>query len=141
MTELVHVDDLVDAATIDGVLAHHGIKGMKWGIRRERGPGGTVSSNPSAKKGGVSHLSDTELRELVGRMQLEKTFHSLSSEDQSKADGFVKGLLKDIGKSQVRRVAKGAADIAIEQAIKQVGVKTESQQIQELARRIKPKKK
>lgn len=53
--ELQH-NDLV----VDNFLAHYGIKGMRWGIRRPRGPAGTVSSGtktteddqPGGKRGG-----------------------------------------------------------------------------------------
>jgi hypothetical protein len=119
--------------TVEEVLEHHGIKGQKWGIRRKRGPEGTVAS-------AAKHLSNEELQAAVTRMNLEKQFNTLSAKD-AKGESFTKGLLKEIGKNQVKRVAKGAADIAVEQAIRQLGVKTESKGIVELSSRIKPKKK
>lgn len=122
----------------DNEFQHHGIKGMKWGVRRERGPGGTVGSNPAASS---SHLSDSDLRDAVNRMQLERQFQQLSTERTAKGESFTKNLLKDIGKKQVRRIANTAVDIAVEQAIHKVGVKTESPGIQEVAKRMKPKKK
>jgi len=125
--------------TIDEYLEHHGIKGMKWGVRRERGSDGTVSGNLS--KVNPRTLSDSDLRAAVNRMQLERQFSQLATERVSKGDGFAKNLLKDIGKQQVRRVASKAADLAIEAAIKQAGVKTESKAVQEVAKRLKPKKK
>lgn len=33
--------------SVEKFLSHFGIKGMKWGVRRERGPAGTVSSGTS----------------------------------------------------------------------------------------------
>lgn len=125
--------------TIDDFLAHHGIKGQRWGIRRERGPGGTVSSNPSAKS--IRRLSDADLRDAVNRMQLERQFQQLSAERVQKGDSFTKALLKDIGKRQVKRVANTAVDIAVERAIHQAGVKGDSKAVQEVASRLKPKKK
>ena len=32
-------------------IKHHGILGMRWGLRRDRGPGGTVSSSASGQAG------------------------------------------------------------------------------------------
>lgn len=122
--------------TIGKFLAHYGIKGQKWGVRRDRGPGGTVSSG--AKKG-LSGVDDAELMRAVQRMRLEREFKQLSSERQVKGQSFVKSTLKDIGKKQVRRVAGTAADIAVEQALKNLGVKTGNPHLGEIATRIGPK--
>jgi hypothetical protein len=131
--------------TIGGFLAHYGIKGMRWGIRRERGPAGTVSSNPAAKTATGSSprkLNDSDLQAAVQRMRLEREFRQLrDSERPAKGESFTKNMLKEIGKKQVRRVANTAADIAIEQAISQLGVKTKNPQVSEIATRLKPKKK
>jgi hypothetical protein len=76
---------------VDDFLAHFGIKGMRWGIRRPDGPAGTVSSNPAVKttsddadragstlhtikKGGTAAVSNSELQHLIQRMNLEKQF-------------------------------------------------------------------
>jgi hypothetical protein len=134
------IDELFSAIQVvpDTDAEHHGIKGMKWGIRRKRGPAGTVSSNPGVS---AKHLSDSDLREAVNRMQLERTFNQLSSERTAKGESFTKTLMKDIGKKQVKRIANSAVDIAVEQAIHKIGVKAESPGIQEVAKRMKPKKK
>lgn len=131
--------------TIGGFLKHYGIRGMRWGIRRERGPAGTVSSNPAVKAPTAANprkLSDQDLQAAVQRMRLEREFRQLrDSERPAKGESFTKNLLKDIGKKQVRRVANTAADIAVEQAIAQFGVKSKNPQISEVATRMKPKKK
>lgn len=151
----VRMDELVNDAIIEGAIEHHGIKGMRWGVRREDGPDGTVSSNPAVKtetptaahpKGSsasssTSHLSDEELRNLVNRLQMERQLKTLSEENQKQADSFIKGLMKDIGKRQVRRVANTAADIAIEQALAKVGAKSGNPGIEEVAKRLGGKKK
>jgi hypothetical protein len=131
--------------TIGGFLAHYGIPGMKWGIRRERGPAGTVSSNPAVKTStdtSPRKLSDQDLQAAVQRMRLEREFRQLrDSERPTKGESFTKNMLKEIGKKQVRRVANTAADIAIEQAIAQLGVKSKNPHVSEVATRMKPKKK
>lgn len=125
-----------------GDKVDHGVKGQRWGIRRDRGPDGTVSGNPANKiSSNPRKLTDEDLRAAVNRMQLERQFQQLSSERVSKGESFTKNMLKEIGKKQVKRVANTAADIAVEQAIKQLGVKTDNQQLGELATRLKPKKK
>lgn len=128
--------------TIGGVLKHFGIKGQRWGVRRDRGPAGTVSSNPTVRTSTPTKLTDSDLQAAVQRMRLEREFRQLKdSERPAKGESFSKNLLKDIGKKQVRRVANTAADIAIEQAIRQLGVKTKNPQVSELAGRLGPGKK
>lgn len=138
------IDELFAELKVEADAEHHGIKGQRWGIRRERGPEGTVSSNPAVKTstpGSPRRLSDADLQAAVQRMRLEREFHQLSAQRVQKGESFTRGLLKDIGKKQVRRVANTAADIAIEKAIAQLGAKTDSKGITEIATRMKPKKK
>lgn len=69
-------------------LKHYGKKGMKWGVRRERGPDGKVTgrvssddhvnSRASAKKK-QSEMSTAELKKLNERLQLERTNRDLQS--------------------------------------------------------------
>lgn len=46
-------DDLVATERVDGFLAHHGVKGMKWGVRKavsSTGSGTSTSSTPASKR-------------------------------------------------------------------------------------------
>lgn len=75
----------------DAVLAHHGVKGMKWGVRKQRA---TVSSSPKPKgHDDYNHahsdianmtLSNKELQRRVNRLNLEKQYNDLTSKKQSK---------------------------------------------------------
>nr|DAP30391.1 MAG TPA: Structural protein [Caudoviricetes sp.] len=77
--------------SVDDVLAHFGVKGMKWGVRKKR---------PSASKsrltnqhGDYKHahsttpnhkLSNKELQRRVNRLNLEKQYRDLTAKPQSK---------------------------------------------------------
>ena len=93
-------------------LAHYGILGMKWGIRRTeaqlaRARGKTksddaddnekkTSSASSSKKKSVSEMSDDELRKAVNRLQLEKQYRDLSPKNVSAGQRFVNKVMKDV---------------------------------------------
>lgn len=91
--------------TVEVFLAHYGVKGMKWGIRKDRSPRDvTVQNRPGrrvktagghnqpasgdaikvaryrqqARKSSLDSLSNQELKELVNRMNLEQQFSNLS---------------------------------------------------------------
>jgi hypothetical protein len=102
--------------TLDEILAHHGIKGMRWGVR---GGMPTMSAPPSqdhtnvqvikgkAKSGGRKALSNNELQAYVTRVNLERQFTALQPGSQAKK--FLVDLLVGVGKQQVTRIANDAA--------------------------------
>lgn len=76
------------AELLENVLAHHGTKGMKWGIRGKRS---STPSHPAsedhttvqahqtkAKEGGVKSLSNKELQDIITRKNLEKQHSELA---------------------------------------------------------------
>lgn len=76
-------------------LAHYGIKGMKWGIRRKRGQNGRVSADSArakelgarVKKEGLASLDNSEVKALVERMNLERQFAQLAPNDSNIVKG------------------------------------------------------
>lgn len=82
------VDQFLDALLGTGPeLKHYGVKGMRWGARRKEGPDGRVKREPSADfketrelaKKRPAQLSNSELRKLNERLQLEQTYSNLTS--------------------------------------------------------------
>lgn len=115
-------------------LAHHGILGMKWGVRRYQNKDGTLTA--AGKKryadGGeakniavkaeeksvmkVSSMTDEELRTAIERMKLEKSYkeylNELSPKKKSAGKEFVADILKTSGKNiatQLTTYAMGKA--------------------------------
>lgn len=73
--------------TVDSVLAHYGVKGMRWGTRRNS-DGTTSKTGKRAKsedhntkkelqKKRVSEMTNADLRKVNERMQLEQTYSQL----------------------------------------------------------------
>jgi|SRR5262245_15864714 len=125
-------------ADVDEFLAHYGVKGMHWGVRRNR-PSGGGSSNPStatkpkpkprqsadataakklkekSKHGGADSLSNKELQTLVTRMNLEKQYSKLNEGDVSKGKKFFDEFIKPVGEQELKRqLSFGTAKLAAE---------------------------
>lgn len=114
----------MSASTGLDFLAHYGVKGMKWGVRKNdagptdvvlkptkdgayvktdggaRQPASTDAidaavARQKAKKSTTDSLTNDELRQVVTRMQLEKSYQDLafSSDRRSVGKKFVDGLL------------------------------------------------
>lgn len=91
------------SASVGKVLAHYGVKGMKWGIRNASSQAESEGHHHSedAKRseaakakikesGGTHALSNKELQDVVTRMNLEKQYSSLSTKKSTVNKGHEK---------------------------------------------------
>jgi hypothetical protein len=106
------------ATTVDDILAHFGVKGMKWG-KRSSAPSSADAEKATAikvkaKKSKTESLSNAELQAAINRMQLEQNFKRLRVNEKSAATRFISSTLMEIGKREVqatlaKKVAKKVA--------------------------------
>lgn len=124
------------------VLAHHGIKGMKWGVRRtpeqlarasgrsiketagrdgDSGAKKAASASTSASKKTLSDLSDDELRQRISRLELEKRYKDLEKADvkpkSTRGRDFCVNVLETIGKNTLTNIGTQAANHILGEAI------------------------
>ena len=109
----------------DEVLAHHGVKGMRWGVRKQRPSGG---AGPSKKRKG---LSRNQKRAIAGALGLAagvgagiylqksgngKKLAGLAKKQGAAAKKFAQGKGRNLGaqarvkKAQAKRFAKAVRD-------------------------------
>lgn len=124
-------------------LLHYGVRGMRWGIRRDRTPTGvtvtpkgrkklkakggknqpatpeairTKSLGQVAKKSGYQALTNDDLKKYNERLNLEQNARRLDYQNKPAAGRWIASLLGRTG----TRTANEAADQASSQAVKKL---------------------
>lgn len=122
-----------------GFLEHHGVKGMHWGIRKDRSSKVTVVTDPTKRrkkiktsgghdlpphgdaikartnqqrlaKSGTDALSNTQLQDLQTRLNLEQNVSRLHKTQRDAARPWIIKFLKDpTGRKQLRDAANSPA--------------------------------
>lgn len=99
---------------VDEFLQHHGVKGMKWGVRRKSKQTVEVSKKPDP----VKKMSDNELRQKINRIQMERQYKQLTAPAVSPGKKMVQDILVNTAKQQIGQAAQKYAAKAAQDLIK-----------------------
>ena len=104
----------------DDVLAHYGIKGMRWGIRKSRIKG--AKRWTSKKQAKIDGMSDDQLRRVNNRLRLEKEYRQLTQTRmeryRAKAGKAVEEAATNTLQNALQKNLKKAASLGGSAAIK-----------------------
>lgn len=126
------------AAFAGGFLAHWGVKGMRWGRRKNDSDGGrniskdddsedfsrTATIALKAKSSGTRSLSNKELRDLVDRINLEQNFGRVTTPEAKRSSPMKTGItyigqkIKKTGDMTVDTILKTAVQIKVTEDLK-----------------------
>lgn len=115
-------------SNVEEFFAHHGVKGMKWGIRNKRTTG---ERRARAKRDKISKrrrtLSDGDIKKYIARLQEERRLKELVNEDLRPGQTAAKKIISDSGQKVARTVVTGAMlygmKLAVDKKFGQPGAK------------------
>lgn len=77
-------------------LKHYGVPGMKWGVRKDRKSGSSRSKKSSiGKRRNVKSMSNDELQKTIRRIELERRYTQLTSNEKKGSAKWVKNVVSE----------------------------------------------
>lgn len=115
--------------TVDDILEHHGIKGMHWGVRKDKLQKSTkrrakrfqANKKVKAKRQDIAsrrrQLSEGDLKKFIDRLQTEKKLKDLVDADIRPGRTITKRILSESGQKIARTVVAGGGLLVVKAVI------------------------
>ena len=121
---------------LEDYLAHWGVKGMRWGVRKARSPKTSLSSKiltardrkihpretrqaravrrnrEYLRKLPVKYLTNEELKSRLSRAKMEKELRDIEHENSQKARKVVQDVVQKEGSKLISEVVKTGVEVA-----------------------------
>lgn len=94
----------------NGELYHHGVKGMRWGVRRYQNPNGTLTA--AGRKRYQVHRGDSEFTKFVKRHRKKADTAKLQRMEKRKADKEAKKQAKAAAKEAEEKAKKPITELS-----------------------------
>jgi hypothetical protein len=109
---------LMQHSSVQEFIEHHGVKGMRWGVRT-RGGGSRPSRGTSRTVYGKhpKNLTSSELDKRIKRMETEKKYNELNKKDISRGHRIASEILTNSGRAVASTVLVGAALLGVRVAL------------------------
>lgn len=121
-----------DGKPIEGPYREdHGVKGMKWGVRKRAVTAGRSATSPKTsttapgkkpKRAPAKSLTNDELSTVIRRLQLEAQYNQLTATKKSPAKQFIQDILVNAGKQTVQNYANQYLNAAVGSVLNKAGV-------------------
>ena len=98
----------------DKILIHHGVRGMKWGVRRYQNEDGSLTEQ------GEKRYKHRNISSMIKRWKLEREFNTLSREELHPALNAIEDVLKSAGKDTIKNIRDNHA---LDDVLKQLNKK------------------
>lgn len=98
-------------------LTHHGVKGMRWGVRKKQ-PSTDYTEYKKIKKKKLKEMSNEELKKLNNRMNLEANYRELKKRNVSAGRKFVTNVLSGTATAIATKYATKYAEIGVKKVVK-----------------------